>query len=177
MVKVGPDGDGGHSDSTANGGWHHPPAASWSAALGTSGGEGSTNRLFLNPDQLNAPTAVVGKVSTDFSALGRRLAESSPEAIAGLISGWFAGSSGIFGDPDVESAWSAFHQAWVAEIGMATSAVAELAKLLPAGSQVIQGTDHTSGQSITDASRTTPSRPPQPNTPPARLPSQHRSVR
>ncbi|MGW4720706.1 hypothetical protein [Nocardia sp. NPDC004260] len=81
--------------------------------------------LILHPDHMPGPIAAVDLVDEIFTTVNKRLARSNGDAFFVMM------DPGIFGDTAIASAWSAFHQAWVREIGVTSSAIAELRKLLP----------------------------------------------
>lgn len=151
MMEAVPDSDGGKGDAAGAGDSQESPSGTLTPSLGGSG-------LWLDPDQMLSPIAMVDLVNDNLTTINKLLAGSSTtinglpagstaDAILGMVAP-FMMNSGIFGDMAIESAWSAFHQAWVRETGVTSSAITELRKLLPDAVEKYEGTDLDGGRVV-----------------------------
>lgn len=123
----------GRSDGT--------PGGSGPSAPGLPNGRGGSDRgLWVGDEGLIAPAVAVGTVRDNLEDVRRGLTDGHVDALLARMLSPF-GRTGIFGDSAVESAWSAFHRAWTRETGVTSSAVAQVAKLLPESENKQRDTD------------------------------------
>ncbi|MEU4343227.1 hypothetical protein AB0H00_18445 [Nocardia sp. NPDC023852] len=134
-----PDGDVGKGDVTGNRGVQGSTSVT---ATPLSGGIG----LWLDPNQLLSPIAMVDMVNDKLATINNLLAKSTADAVLDMVPLMIY--SGIFGDTAIESAWAEFHQAWVRETGVTSSAMAELRKLLPDAAEKYEGADLDGGREV-----------------------------
>ncbi|WP_157124655.1 hypothetical protein [Nocardia pseudovaccinii] len=149
-----PDGDGDKGDTTANGGTEGATQAAPNPIPGDIASPSADDNLSIDSDHMLSPIAVVDLVNDNLTAINKRLADSAADALLGMAP--FIMYSGIFGDSAIESAWSAFHRAWVREVGVTSSAIAELRKLLPDATAKYEGTDLAGGQAVSGVDIDTP---------------------
>lgn len=152
MVELVPDGDKG--DATENGGSQGstpvtptPPSDTTTAPLPARNYSSPSKDLWLDSDQMRSPIAIVDLVNANLTKINQRLAGSTLDSVLCTAAPLMM-YSGIFGDRAIESAWSAFHQAWVRETGVTSSAVAELRKLLPDSAVKYEEADLDGGRKV-----------------------------
>ncbi|MGF6887566.1 hypothetical protein ABIA39_006075 [Nocardia sp. GAS34] len=124
-------GSGTSSSGGVNGG--SGPGATGSAASGTSGNSGPNAGLGIDPGALLSPVAVVSAAASTYDKAYGSLVEM---VVPGALD---------LGDPQVESAWSAFQSAWISEVIAAESALSALLKLVPGSVGEYQNTDQQGG--------------------------------
>ncbi|MEV5834796.1 hypothetical protein [Nocardia sp. NPDC052112] len=154
MLVAVPDGDAGKDDATANGGTEGAtqgvPNPIPDATSGSNGGD----NLSIDSDQMQSPIAMVDLINDNLTAINKRLAGSAADALLGAVP--LMMYSGIFGDSAIESAWSEFHRAWVSEVGVTSSAIAELRKLLPDATAKYEGGDIAGRRAVSGVDIDTP---------------------
>ncbi|MGO4649258.1 hypothetical protein AB4305_30610 [Nocardia sp. 2YAB30] len=146
MVEAVPDGGGGTGEETGSRGSQGSTSAT-PTPIPTLDPLREENGLFLDKGHMLSPIAMVDLVNDNLAEINKRLAGSDSDAIRGLMSPFMI-YSGIFGDVAIESAWSAFHLAWVRETSVTSSAIAELRKLLPDAAEKYGEADHDGGRVV-----------------------------
>ncbi|WP_406279910.1 hypothetical protein OH799_12950 [Nocardia sp. NBC_00881] len=96
---------------------------------------------------------MVDLVIDNLTAINKLLAGST--GVLGVVPPLMS-YSGMFGDMAVQSAWSEFHQAWVRETGVTSSAIVELRKLLPDAAAKYEGADLDGGRAVSGVDTVTP---------------------
>ncbi|MFE9328919.1 hypothetical protein ACIHDR_49255 [Nocardia sp. NPDC052278] len=97
----------------------------------------STLDFKLDTAELKSSVAIVSKTADDLdTALDFMVGELVMNALGGL------------GDPQVESAWRHFHNAWMPELRTASAAVHEVAALIPDTAKVMVQQDSIGGSII-----------------------------
>ncbi|MFE3027176.1 hypothetical protein [Nocardia tengchongensis] len=99
-------------------------------------GSGNTTDLWFDPSRFRASVAGVARAYDGVAVTITQLLGCTPDGVE------------VFGDDAVRSACSAFHDAWLQETSVTTSALAAVAELLPQVSQSYQGADAQGATSI-----------------------------
>ncbi len=150
-------GDGDRGSGSSNGSFGPFLPAAPELSPGPAGPGGGAGRLWVGDEGLIAPAVAVGNVRDKLEDVGRTLAGAIPETVWATVTTPF-GPAGIFGDSEVESAWSTFHRAWTRETGVTTAAVTQVEKLLPHSENKQRETDGDGARNVRraapDASRT-----------------------
>lgn len=121
------DATGAGGASGGNGGSSNP---------GVIGASGPGAVFYLDPNGLIHPTAIISQAHSTIQAAYTSMAGIAASAVLGL------------GDPDVRSAWYAFHIAWMSEAVASGSALNELMSLVPQSVKAMQAADHSGAVSV-----------------------------